>query len=442
MNRRDFLSRGALGLLALQAASMSVGNKASAAPGIPELGGAVGNSKFFTNPTFEFMFLVALGKCYQKSADLGKLLYVASQIEDGNYESAYQAFYNAGVEAEELAKDSLAVGHEVSAREAFLWASNYYYSSTYFLDLSNDPSRMLSTWQSSRNCFENAMKLFAPYVVPVLIPYEGTTLRGYYFRSEKRWSRRPLIILNNGSDGSILDMWCTASGALARDYTCLAFDGPGQGASLWLQNLYFRPDWEKVITPVVDFAIRHVRYLDRKKIVLMGMSQGGFWVPRAAAFEKRIAVTIADPGAWTISKTWRDSISKVPGLLDLLDAGEKVQFNAEIAAWPDEFKIPMQARMRPYGISDYYDCFKAVEQYVLTDDVISAITCPILITNPENETFFPGQQKQLFDKLFSNPGRQIVNFTAESGANLHCEPKASGFRDLIVLDWLDEQLER
>lgn len=439
LNRRDFLTCGALGFFGLQAAA--IGKIASVGSVSPEISGTPGNNRFFQNPTFEFMFLVSLGKCYQRAADLGKLLYIAGQIEDGNYESAYRAFYNAGAEAEELAGDSLAAGHEVSAREAFLWASNYYYSATYFIDLSDDPSRMLPTWRSSRDCFESAMTLFEPLVVPVMIPYEGTTLSGYYFRCERGSSRRPLIILNNGSDGSILDMWCAASGALARGYNCLTFDGPGQGASLWLQNLYFRPDWENVITPVVDFALHHLKAVDKKKIALMGMSQGGFWVPRAVAFEKRIVATIADPGAWTINQTWRDSISKVPGLLDLLDSGEKDKFNAEIDSWPDEYKIPMQARMRPYGISNYYDCYKAVEQYVLTDDVISAITCPILITNPENETFFPGQPQQLFDKI-SSAGRQIVDFTAETGANLHCEPKAAGLRDLKLLDWLDEKLRR
>jgi len=439
MNRRDMLVRAAMGIFGLQAASF--GSVVTAAPNKYGTSDAIGNNRFFKNEKFEFMFLVSLGKCYQKAADLGKLLVVAGQIEDGNHESAYRAFYDAAAEAEALANRSLGRGHEVSAREAFLWASNYYYSATYFVDLSKDPSRMLPTWQRSRTCFDAAMKLFAPRVRRVLIPYEGTKLEGYFFRSRQGTSPRPLILLNNGSDGSILDMWCTAQGALARGYHCLAFDGPGQGASLWLQNLYFRPDWENVITPVVDFALRRFKGVDKKRIALMGMSQGGFWVPRAAAFEKRIAATIADPGAWSINKTWRDSISQVPGLLDLLDSGRKDEFNAAIDQWPAPYKVPLQSRMRPYGISDYYECFKEVEKYVLTDEVISAIACPILITNPDAETFFPGQPRTLYRKL-SSARKQIIHFRAETGADLHCEPKAAGLRDLKVLDWLDEQFGR
>jgi hypothetical protein len=48
--------------------------------------------------------------------------------------------------------------------------------------------------------------LFDPPIEPVKIPYQGTTLQGFYMRGRSRESRRPLLILNNGSDGSILDL--------------------------------------------------------------------------------------------------------------------------------------------------------------------------------------------------------------------------------------------
>ena len=86
----------------------------------------------------------------------------------------------------------------------------------------------------------------------------------------------------------------------ARGYDCLTFDGPGQGNALWKQGLHFRPDWERVITPVVDFALNRPG-VDPKRIAIQGISQGGYWVPRAVAFEKRIAAAIADPGVVDVS---------------------------------------------------------------------------------------------------------------------------------------------
>lgn len=94
-------------------------------------------------------------------------------------------------------------------------------------------------------------------------------------------------------------------------------------------------------------------------------------------------------------------------------------------------------RMRPFGLDSYYDVYKAVQAYNLTD-VAHRITCPMLITSPENESFWPGQAERLHD-LLSSP-KTLVRFTAEEGADLHCEPKAVGLRDLRIFDWLDEAL--
>src|SRR5947208_3925776 len=84
---------------------------------------------------------------------------------------------------------------------------------------------------------------------------------------------------------------------VARGYHCLLFDGPGQGRALIEQRLPMRPDWEKVVTPVVDVAVK-LPGVDPEKIILAGWSFGGFLVVRAAAFDPRATAVIADPGQW------------------------------------------------------------------------------------------------------------------------------------------------
>jgi len=148
-------------------------------------------------------------------------------------------------------------------------------------------------------------------------------LHGFYIRGRSKTRRHPLLILNNGSDRSLLDMWLWGgAGATARGYDCLTFDGPGQGYALWKQKLYFRPDWEKVITPVVDFALSRAD-VDPKRIAIQGISQGGYWIPRAVAFEKRVAAAIADPGVVDVSTSWIGTLPKP--LLELLRAGRKTE---------------------------------------------------------------------------------------------------------------------
>ena len=140
-----------------------------------------------------------------------------------------------------------------------MWAQNFYDSATYFVDGSGDPSRFLPTWEMVYHCWLKSLPLFDPPVEPVSIAYEGTTLHGFYMQGKSKARRRPLLILNNGSDGSLLDMWLWGgAGARARGYDCLTFDGPGQGYALWKQKLYFRPDWEMVIAPVSTLLSRVV----------------------------------------------------------------------------------------------------------------------------------------------------------------------------------------
>lgn len=382
------------------------------------------------------IFLTSLGRAYHSAGNVGKVLYLTRQVVDGDFESAYLAFKQAGDEARQLAEESLSRKHRESARQAYLWAQNFYDSATYFIDGSKDPTRFLPTWEALYDCWLKSLPLFDPPVEAVKIPYENTELRGFYFRGTSKARQRPLLILVNGSDGSLLDMWLWGgAGATARGYDCLTFDGPGQGYALWKQKLYFRPDWEKVITPVVDFAVSRPG-VDRKRIAIQGISQGGYWVPRAVAFEKRIAASIADPGVVDVSTSWIADFPKP--MLELLKAGRKAEFDAYMSkTLTPALKDNLSFRMRPFGFTSYFDTYQAVQQYNLTD-VASRIRCPLLITEPANETYWPGQSRRLYD-LVTSP-KKLVHFSESDGADLHCEPKGTGLRDLRVFNWLDEVL--
>jgi hypothetical protein len=391
---------------------------------------------FFQNPTFEMIFLTSLGRAYHSGGDVGKVLYLTRQVEDGNYESAFVAFKQAGDEAKAMAEESAAAGHRESARQAYQWAQNFYDSATYFIDQSNDPSRFLPTWELLYDCWLKSLPLFESPVEAVKIPYEGTELHGFYFRGKSTAKKRKLLILVNGSDGSLLDMWLWGgAGGVARGYDCLTFDGPGQGYALWKQKLYFRPDWEKVITPVVDYVLSR-EDVDPKRIALQGISQGGYWVPRALAFEKRIAAGIADPGVVDVSTSWMNSIPKP--LQELLHAGRKEEFDSNLAKGTSASdRGYLNFRVRPFGFTSFYDTYHAVLEYNL-HGVADKITCPLLITAPANEAYWPGQSQELYD-LLKGP-KKLVPFSEADGGDLHCEVKGTGVRDLRVFNWLDETL--
>ena len=188
------------------------------------------------------------------------------------------------------------------------------------------------------------------------------------------------------------------------------------------------------MTPVVDYLLTRPD-VDPKRIAITGVSQAGYWVPRAVAFEHRIAAAVADPGVVDVSTSWVSQLP--PNMRRLLarDESEKFDRDMEFAEKVSKGLRPLlDFRSRPYGTGTPFEAFRAVQEYML-GGVVGQITCPMLICDPENEQFWPGQSQRLYDALESP--KTIVRFTAAEGADGHCEPKSAVVRDQRVFDWLD-----
>jgi hypothetical protein len=398
----------------------------------------------FADEDFEFQFLLALGQVYEQAADVGECFAAAAAIPDGDYDAWFDTFC-ALAERLRGAADASAAAHGVSARETYLRVATYYAQAGFFADGTREPSRFGPAWEAHRAAFDAFAARLDPPAAPIEIPYEGTTLPGYALTVDTSGRPRPWLIMNNGSDGTAADMWAQgAAAALRRGYNALIFDGPGQGAALFRQGLHFRPDWEKVITPVVDWLLTRSD-VDPERIAIIGISQGGYWVPRAVAFEHRIAAAIADPGVVDVATTFTRFLP--PEVVrELLNAtgDEQQQIAAAIdkevaavAAKEPRMGFQIAFRFRPYGTTSYAEALMLTNAYNLRT-VVDQIRCPMLIADPEGEQFWPGQSQELYD-LLSGP-KTLVRFTAAEGADLHCEPKALGLRAQRFFDWLDDTL--
>jgi hypothetical protein len=182
--------------------------------------------------------------------------------------------------------------------------------------------------------------------------------------------------------------------------------------------------------------------VDAGRIGLIGVSQAGFWVPRTLAFEHRFAAAVADPGVVDVSTSWTDHLPT--HVMAQLAEGKREAFDRNMRMG---LKLSHKAaavlafRSAPYGMKDAspFDLFRTVQGYRLGDEV-AGITTPLLVTDPENEQFWPGQAQKLYDRL---PGpKEIVRFTAHEGADRHCEPMGPLTRDARIFDWLDGYLGR
>jgi hypothetical protein len=397
---------------------------------------------FFKNEDFNFLTEIALGSVYQQAADVGEVLTTADRIRDGQARSWADEWTSTADRLEQEAIVSAGRGRNFSAARQYLRASLYYSLATYSADGTGDPALFAVLWEKHRAAWDHFVDLGGaggPAAERIGIPYADTTLPGYFFRAGGAGDPRRTLVFNNGSDGSVVGAWTGGIAyALARGWNAMTFDGPGQNAALVRQGLPFRPDWERVITPVVDTLAARAD-VDEAKLALLGVSQAGYWVPRALAFEHRIAAAVADPGVVDISTT---VLRHLPHpMLKLLDAGEQDKFNRDME-WTLKIspstRSMLALRMRPYGVTTPFEFFAASRNYALPDELIARITTPVLVTNPDNEQFWPGQSQELFDKLTSK--KAIVAFSEAEGAASHCEPAASGIRSERIFDWLDEQI--
>jgi alpha-beta hydrolase superfamily lysophospholipase len=106
----------------------------------------------------------------------------------------------------------------------------------------------------------------------------------------------------------------------------MTFEGPGQGGVIRKQKIPFRYDWEKVVTPIIDFVTDNYQgQCDLKRLALMGISMGGYLAARAAAFEHRISACILYNGVYDGYDAIASSFPK--SLLTAIENGDSKAFD-------------------------------------------------------------------------------------------------------------------
>ncbi|GAB0105468.1 alpha/beta fold hydrolase [Nocardia sp. JMUB6875] len=392
----------------------------------------------FDDESFSFETLRTACFANYGGADLGEILVTARAIADGDEASWHREWKATAARVEVAGRQALAAGHRVSAREALLRASNYYRNSEFYLrdDPFNDAD-VKDASQRARITFADAAALMDRPVEAVAIPYEGTTLPGYLFLVDDSGTPRPTVIFTSGFDSIVEEAYfALAAAALSRGYNCLAYDGPGQGAALREQRLFFRPDWENVITPVVDYALTRTE-IDGDRIALYGYSLGGLLVPRAAAFEHRIAAVVADGGLYDYGAF---NLRNVPQFLrewvmdgrdDLVEPVVRMMMAQHTA-----LRWALRNGVWTFGADSISDYVRRTEAYNLAG-VAESITAPTLVFDPEND-IFAGEPERLYRAL-TCPAT-LIRMPENEGGGEHCCYGGRATMHRHMFDWLDETL--
>lgn len=388
-----------------------------------------------SNHTFNFELLRVMGAARSFGADIGELLRVATQIEAGNFESWHDAFYAL---AEHVAAQVPGDRYPVSARNALFRAASYYRSADFFIHGNPADPRINRLWDKQTTAFDKAISLMDIPGQRVMLDADGFNVPAILFKAAKDDQPRPTLLLCNGYDGSQEEMLHVFGfGALERGYNVVTFEGPGQPSVVRAQQQGFISEWEKVVSPVVDFCEK-VPGIDAGKIFLLGYSFGGWLAPRAAAFEHRLAGIICVDGLYDIHKAFTGGLPD--SLLKYYNNGDYEKFDNIIR------NIMQQDVAMRWAVdqgcwafmADSPSAFLNQTKEMTLEHIAPLIQCPVLVGEAAADHFFQGQPALLAAAL----GNQATFFHlgAEDAAHEHCHVGATDLLATIVMNWMQDQL--
>ncbi|HET6543130.1 MAG TPA: alpha/beta hydrolase, partial [Chryseolinea sp.] len=199
----------------------------------------------------------ALTQAHYGGGEFAEVLEVAAEITPGDNESFHQAWSKMGNKVFELAAEYLSDEKNVSARRTFLRAFNYLRTAEFFLKPSDN--RKLPTYLKARDAFLQAVPLFDNKPKQVEVPFQDSFLPGYLFLPEGV-KNPPLMIMFGGLDSLAEELYFGPCQHLnERGIALLAMDGPGQGASLRLNHIYTRYDFNVAGSSVLDWTLQNLK---------------------------------------------------------------------------------------------------------------------------------------------------------------------------------------
>jgi 2,6-dihydroxypseudooxynicotine hydrolase len=233
------------------------------------------------------------------------------------------------------------------------------------------------------------------------IPFEGRFIPANLRRPQED-RRSPLVLIVPGLDSSKEELYAIEEEFLRRGLAILTMEGPGQSEN----SVHFaiRPNWETVVTPVIDELERLRLDVDLDRIGLMGTSMGAIYGPRAAAYEPRIRAVVALAGPYNLGDCW--------DALNPLTKGGYIFYTKSA----DE----AEAKRKAYTLN--------------LEGMLDRVTQPMLVIHGAKDRLFPPAQAERIAR--EAPNATLVMYP---DGNHVCNNIAYKYRPLMA-DWLAEQL--
>jgi dienelactone hydrolase len=392
----------------------------------------VGRSRLFADQTYHFQTLRALNDIAADGADTSEVLETIKHIRAGDAQGWFLAWSQAG---DRVAARAIATGDHIARGRALLRAHNYYRTAEFFLP-SNDPNRRASAEKNIWSFYAGLDTLGVAYE-RIRAPYGAAHhLEAVYYPASRKDFDKPLIVLGGGFDSTLEELYFVlVKGAHERCYDVLTYNGPGQGSALRDQGLTFTHEWEKPVGAVVDaFLVDHDR---PRKMVLVGMSMGGYLAPRAVAFDERFDGVVAYDVYFDMGATARRYVPLFAfwlhrhGFAAVVDGIIRIK-----ATLSPGFAWAIGNGMWVLGTKHPLETVAALEKYTLAG-VAQRIRGDVLILAASEDHFVPVEQVAQFEKSLTS-ARSVTTriYDRASGGAEHCQFGAQTLWHADFFDWI------
>ncbi|OGO20554.1 MAG: hypothetical protein A2Z14_02420 [Chloroflexi bacterium RBG_16_48_8] len=301
---------------------------------------------------------------------------------------------------EALAEEAWQAGRRISSVQAFQTAARYYHMA-YFI-YTRDPEVHDRGLRKMLECYDRILGYMEPSVEKVTIPFEDTFFVGLFSRP-KTESPPPVVIFIPGLDSTKEGRHNARGTYMRRGMAVLSIDAPGQGETSL--RLKIRPDYEKSVGAAIDYLESRAD-VDVDRVGINGASLGGYYAPRAAAFEKRVIACVGNCGPFD----WSEVFEIIP-------------------------QVTREAYIHYAGAKSREEAFEQSKTMTLKG-AAKNITCPLLIVHGKQDPLIPWEQgKRIVDEASSQDKQFILFDEGNHGCN-NIQYKAGP----LVADWLAMQL--
>jgi dipeptidyl aminopeptidase/acylaminoacyl peptidase len=382
-------------------------------------------SYFPDNYRWSHGLLIGLNMAPWGGAEIGEINRVGLRLKHcvGDDTAWFHEWSREARTVETRGRERIAEGHATSGAQYLLRASAYFHVGERFLQPKNKDG--FDAYRQGVQSFRDAAKLMKrPRIEHVEIPYGDASLPAIYVRAEptNNSGKVPAVVFFDGLDVTKeIQYFKGVPDLVARGIACLIVDGPGNGESIRFRNLYLRHDTEQYATPVWEYLADRPE-IDSTRIGIMAISLGGYYAPRAAAFEQRYACCLAWGAQWDYQKIWSD------------------RFDRLAHADTPSLSVAAQHISWVLNVKSQDEALKRLEPFKL-DGVVQKITCPFLMLHGEGDEQIPLSEAQKCFDAVGSKNKTMKIFTREEGGYHHCQIDNQSICSAYMWDWLEKILQ-